>query len=53
MALKRSESLIEFIENIKPKGSVKVFIKGREEEGVVEDGRIEELAKKQSTNNSM
>ena len=41
--LRKSMSLIEFIDSIKPRGSVKVFLKGREEEEKVEDERVREV----------
>ncbi len=41
--LRKSKSLIEFIENIKPKGSIDVFLKERVKEEKLENERIEEI----------
>jgi len=43
--IRKPISLIEFIDRIKPKGSVKTFLKEREKEGSVEYERAEELIK--------
>jgi len=39
--IRKSISLIEFIDSIKPKGSVKTFLKEREKEGSAEYERVE------------
>ena len=43
--LRKPISLVEFIDNIKPIGSVKVFLKERDKERVIESERVEELIK--------
>ena len=42
--LRKTMSLLEFINNIKPRGSVKVFLKERVMEERAEDDRVKELA---------
>ncbi|OYT58819.1 MAG: AbrB family transcriptional regulator [Desulfurococcales archaeon ex4484_217_1] len=41
--LKKPTSLIEFIDNVKPAGTIKMFLKERDKEGSIESGRVEEL----------
>lgn len=46
ITLKKSKTLMEFIESLKPRGTIKEFLKMREEEAAEEDDRIKELTKK-------
>ena len=41
--LRKPMSLIVFINSVKPRGSIKAFLKGREEEGDAEHERAKEL----------
>jgi len=43
IVLRKPMSLLEFINNIKPRGSVKVFLKERVVEEKAEDERVKEL----------
>jgi len=43
--LRRPTSLVEFIDNIKPIGSVKMFLEERGKEECIENERVEELIK--------
>ncbi|OYT45522.1 MAG: AbrB family transcriptional regulator [Desulfurococcales archaeon ex4484_42] len=43
--LRKIVSLIEFIDSVKPKGSIKEFLKEREEEIKLENERVNELIK--------
>jgi len=48
IVLRKSMSLVEFIDSVKPRGSVKVFLEERDREGSVEDERAKELARQYS-----
>ena len=48
IVLKKAMSLVEFIDNVKPKGSIKIFLKERGCEVSVEEERYEELTEKHS-----
>ncbi|MHC1627777.1 MAG: hypothetical protein ACXQTI_02965 [Candidatus Nezhaarchaeales archaeon] len=43
--LRKPVSLVEFIDSIKPIGSVKTFLEERSKEGVIENERTRELTK--------
>jgi len=48
IVIKKAMSLAEFIDSVKPKGSIKIFLKERRCEVSVEEERYEELAEKHS-----
>jgi AbrB family looped-hinge helix DNA binding protein len=48
IVLRKPMSLVEFIDSIKPKGSIKVFLEERSGEGRIEDERAMELARQHS-----
>ncbi len=48
IVLKKAMSLVEFIDNVKPKGSIKLFLEERRREVGIEEERYEELTEKHS-----
>ena len=48
IVLRKSMSLVEFIDSVKPRGSVKAFLEERDREEGVEAKRAKELARQYS-----
>lgn len=48
IVLRKPMSLVEFIDSIEPKGSIKAFLEERSREGRIEDERDVELARQHS-----